>query len=96
MYWSISPSGRPPDPSDRPADDSSWPSDPSNSLSDPMDAGWMDRQMYGWTLRISPHSMGLRPLLGLQSCYPLRLQNIKEAGQGNQLLRDALWQLVAL
>ena len=58
--------------------------------------GWMDTRMYGRTLRISPHSTGLCPLSGLRSCYPLRLQNIKEAGQGNQLLRDALWQLVAL
>ena len=52
----------------------------------------MDRQMDRWMT----HCTGLHPLLGLLPCYPLRLYNIKEAGQGNRWPHDAFWRLVFL
>ena len=60
------------------------PAGPQNPLTGPWMDKWMDRRMDGWRDGISPHSTGLCPLSGPLPCYPLRLQNNKEAGQGNR------------
>ena len=57
---------------------------PLQQLSDPLYGKWTDGQTYGRMDGIYPHSTGLRPLSGPLPCYPLRLHNIKEAGQGNR------------
>ena len=49
-----------------------------------LSGGWGDGRTYGRTYGISPHSTGLCPLLVLLPCYPLKLHNIKEAGQVNR------------
>ena len=58
-----------------------WSSDVCSS-----DLGWTDGRTDGRadgrTYGISPHSTGLRPLLGPLPCYVLRFHHIKEAGQG--------------
>ena len=93
--WPTDPSGRPLGPSDWPSDPFDRPSDPQTpvagpqtSLTDPqtpsMEGGQTDRWTDGGTDRISPHSTGLCSLLGLLPCYPLRLDNINKAGQGNR------------
>ena len=46
--------------------------------------GLQTQKADGRTCGVSPHSAGLRPLSGPLPCYPLRLHNIKEAGQGNR------------
>ena len=54
----------------------------------PLAGLWMDRwtdiRMDVQTYKISPYSTGLCPRLGPLSYYSLRLNNSKEAGQGNR------------
>ena len=101
--WPSDPSSQPSDPSSRASDPSSWPSgsegqpagsegQPAGSEGQPEGGGWMD----GWTNGISPHSTGLCPLSGPLPCCPLRLQHIKEAGQGYRWPHDAFWRFFLL